>query len=266
MSYFDHLFRAKGIRPVLQSEAAECGLASMAMVLAYHGRRIDLRRLRAQFGVSIKGATLKGLMTIADRSGLAPRPLRMEIGHLNNLHLPAILHWDMNHFVVLSAVKRDHLVIFDPARGKTTMAKSDAAKHFTGIALELRPTHAFEKTIEETPARLTDFWTKITGLKRSIIQALIPGSRPINLSVVDENRGLRDQAWLGMRPGGPDERHNVIYWFHIFTPRAWTAVANAALPGLVIGPLFLLPGALPSQKTAHVYADKFIGLDPSAII
>src|SRR3954468_5949063 len=98
-------FSGRRFLPVIrQTEAAECGLACLAMVASYHGRRTDLNALRRRHPVSLKGVTLRGLIQIADQLGLASRAVRLEPGHLRQLRLPAILHWDMNHFVVLRDV------------------------------------------------------------------------------------------------------------------------------------------------------------------
>ncbi len=88
---------------LLQTEAAECGLASLGMVAAYHGHRIDLAGLRRRFTLSLKGATLAYLMQVAGRLHLAPRALRLGLEELGQLKTPCILHWDLNHFVVLKS-------------------------------------------------------------------------------------------------------------------------------------------------------------------
>src|SRR5690554_6229301 len=106
------------------------------MVLNYHGHRIDLNTLRARYAVSRQGMSLKGLMTLADRLHLAARPVRLEVGDLARLKLPALLHWDLNHFVVLAALRRDGIVIHDPAVGRRRIDKAAVGKHFTGVALE----------------------------------------------------------------------------------------------------------------------------------
>jgi len=79
--------------PVIrQTEAAECGLACLAMIASYHGHRIDLNTLRRRHPVSLKGVTLRGLMQVAGQLDLAGRPLRFELEHLAQLRLPAIVH------------------------------------------------------------------------------------------------------------------------------------------------------------------------------
>ncbi len=91
---------------IRQTEASECGLACLAMVANHHGYESDLASLRRRFAISLKGSTLKGLVQIASSMGLGSRAVRCELSALGELKLPAILHWDMNHFVVLSKGKR----------------------------------------------------------------------------------------------------------------------------------------------------------------
>src|SRR6516164_1891229 len=103
---------------IQQTEAAECGLACLAMISSYHGHRIDLNTLRRRHPVSLKGVTLRALIQVASQMHLACRPLRFELAQLKQLRLPAIVHWDMNHFVVLKSATSRGIVIHDPASGK----------------------------------------------------------------------------------------------------------------------------------------------------
>ncbi len=164
-------FKNKSRLPViLQTEVAECGLASLAMVANYYGHKIDMNTLRRNYPVSLKGATLKGVMQTADQLELATRALRVELDSLVQVKAPAILHWDLNHFVVLKSANKHRIVIHDPACGERTLNMEDASKHFTGVVLELTPTQKFEPKNEEHNLRLSDLWSKITGLKRVLIQ------------------------------------------------------------------------------------------------
>lgn len=90
---------------LLQTEAAECGLACLAMVATAHGFQTDMPTLRQRFALSLKGATLLDLTRIAGQMQLNPRALRAELEHLPQLQLPCVLHWDLNHFVVLTALR-----------------------------------------------------------------------------------------------------------------------------------------------------------------
>ena len=122
---------------ILQTEAAECGLACLAMVAAHFGLNSDLPTLRQRFSVSLKGATLADLVRIAGRLQLNSRALRAEMEHLPDLAMPCVLHWDLNHFVVLKEVRRGMAVIHDPARGVRRLALAEVSKHFTGVVLAL---------------------------------------------------------------------------------------------------------------------------------
>lgn len=167
------LFGSNKLPVILQTEAAECGLASLAMIANYNGHKIDLNTLRQRYPISLKGLGLHGLMKIADQLHFATRALRLEIDELKNLQCPVILHWDLNHFVVLKQVKNRSISIHDPARGERTLSLDEVSKHFTGIGLELVPTQEFKAKDEERKARLSDFFQRITGLKRILSQVLM---------------------------------------------------------------------------------------------
>jgi ATP-binding cassette subfamily B protein RaxB len=157
----------------LQTESAECGLASLGMVASFHGHRIDLAGLRQRFTLSLKGATLAYLMQVAGRLHLAPRPLRLELDELPRLKTPCILHWDLNHFVVLKSASSREAVIHDPAFGVKRLAMAEVSRHFTGIALELAPTTDFRPVDERRRVRLRDLTGPVTGLARSLAQVLL---------------------------------------------------------------------------------------------
>src|SRR4051812_15830107 len=99
-----HFSSRRRLPVVLASEAAECGLACIAMVARFHGHDVDLNGLRQRFPLSLSGMSLRSLMGLADQLGLSPRPLRVELSALSKVRTPAILHWDLNHFVVLHSI------------------------------------------------------------------------------------------------------------------------------------------------------------------
>lgn len=128
---------------IMQTEAAECGLACLAMVAAHHGQRHDIATLRREHGMSLRGAQLKALIDVARALDLAARPLRVEPPALGQLRLPAIAHFDFNHFVVITRVGRAGVEVHDPARGIRRLSHAEFSRHFTGVALELTPAPAF---------------------------------------------------------------------------------------------------------------------------
>ncbi|HEX4603077.1 MAG TPA: peptidase domain-containing ABC transporter [Candidatus Angelobacter sp.] len=155
---------------VFQTEAAECGLACLAMVAGYHGAQIDLAVLRRRFSVSLRGATLNHIIRFAAALDLTGRPLRVELEDLAWLKTPCILHWKMDHFVVLRKVTRKYVYLHDPATGPRRVSFAEASRHFTGVALELTPTPSFAPRDERRPLRLRDLIGRIVGLKRALGQ------------------------------------------------------------------------------------------------
>ena len=158
---------------ILQTEAAECGLACLAMVASYHGHRIDLNTLRRRHPVSLRGVTLRGLIQTANQMHLACRPLRFEMESLRQLVLPAIAHWDMNHFVVLKSVTARSIVIHDPASGEKTIPFTEASKHLTGVALELSPADGFTPKNETARLPFRIFWGQMPGLSSPLVQIFV---------------------------------------------------------------------------------------------
>jgi ATP-binding cassette, subfamily B, bacterial CvaB/MchF/RaxB len=151
--------RAEGIREmtrmrlVRQAESGECGLAALAMVASAHGRRFTLRDLRQQLPSASRGTSFARLLQDARALGLAARAVEVEPADLNALRLPAILHWEHRHFVVLQSVGRlGDVVVLDPAVGRRVLTPVELASGFTGYALELWPDG--EPTLTRIPPSL----------------------------------------------------------------------------------------------------------------
>lgn len=165
--------RRRRLPVVHAAEAAECGLACMAMLSAYHGHGVDLNGLRQRFPVSISGATLRSLMEFADGLGFSTRALRVDLSALDRVTLPAILHWDLCHFVVLKSVSAKGAVIHDPAFGERTFSLEELSKHFTGIVLEVTPSADFKPINSRSPLRLSHLWSKMSGQWSAIAQVML---------------------------------------------------------------------------------------------
>lgn len=161
------------IHPVLQSEAAECSLACLAMICADHGQRTDLADLRRRFATSLKGVNLQHVVAQAATLGFNSRPLRLELAELDQLETPCILHWDMNHFVVLKRVGPRRIVVLDPAVGERRLTRAEVSRHFTGVALELSPNADFQPKQESPRLELRQLTGKVRGLKRSLGQIFL---------------------------------------------------------------------------------------------
>ncbi|CAH2603003.1 putative microcin-H47 secretion/processing ATP-binding protein MchF [Rhodovastum atsumiense] len=163
-----------GRTPVVrQTEAAECGLACLAMIAAHHGHRIDLAALRRSYNVSLKGMTLLDVVHLARRLHLATRALRLDLDGLSRLRLPCILHWDHSHFVVLTHVGRNSVTINDPATGRRKVPLPEVSRRFTGVALEAWATEGFERKTERARIRVFDLLRRTRGFARAATQILV---------------------------------------------------------------------------------------------
>lgn len=144
----------------------------MAMVINAHGQTTSLADLRQRFPQSLKGSNLKQLMACSAVLGFSARPLRLELHELGQLVRPCILHWDLNHFVVLHKVGRKHVVVLDPAVGERRLSIDEVSRHFTGVALELTPQAHFVPQVQATQLKLSQLTGKVQGLGWSAVQIM----------------------------------------------------------------------------------------------
>ncbi len=129
---------------IMQMEALECGAACLAMVLAYYQKWIPLEQVRLDCGVSRDGSNMKNVYLAAQHYGLDVHGYRMEMDGLRkNATFPCIIHWNFNHFVVLSGFRGNKAVLNDPARGVVQVAMEDFDQAFTGLVLTFAPSESF---------------------------------------------------------------------------------------------------------------------------
>ena len=160
------------MRLVLQSEAAECALACLAMIACYYGHQIDIASLRRRFSSSLKGVALDRLVEIAEALDLEARPLRAELEYLHHARMPCIAHWNLNHFVVIEKVKGGFVHVFDPAGGKRKLSIDQVSRHFTGVLVELAPSESFEPVVDRRSVSILDLVGRIRGVGKSAAQIL----------------------------------------------------------------------------------------------
>lgn len=157
---------------VLQTEAAECGMACLAMIAGHHGHQIDLAALRRYYNLSLKGMTLHDMVRVAAELQLSTRALRVEMSHLKRLRLPCILHWDHGHFVVLTRVGARAVTIHDPGFGRRKIAIEEFSRHFTGVAMEAWATKGFERKTERERIPVFDILRRTEGFGAAAVQIL----------------------------------------------------------------------------------------------
>ncbi|HTE97657.1 MAG TPA: NHLP family bacteriocin export ABC transporter peptidase/permease/ATPase subunit [Bradyrhizobium sp.] len=146
-SRFQKLLRKKVINTpiILQMEAAECGAAALAIVLAYHGAWISLEQLRIACGVSRDGSKASNIIRAARRHGLVARGYSVEPAALGQLPMPCIIHWNFKHFVVMEGVSGRHAYINDPATGRRRVSMAELDRAFTGVVLTFERGEEFKK-------------------------------------------------------------------------------------------------------------------------
>ncbi|AHJ66012.1 NHLP family bacteriocin export ABC transporter peptidase/permease/ATPase subunit [Granulibacter bethesdensis] len=153
--------RHRRVPTILQMEAAECGAASLGMILAYYGLWIPLETLREVCHVSKDGTSAASILRGARRLGLKASGWRVEPEALAQHRLPAIAFWELNHFVVVEGVKKNSVIINDPAFGRRSIDAESFDAAFTGVLLTFEPTEAF----------------KAGGMRVSLLRALLPRGR-----------------------------------------------------------------------------------------
>ncbi len=159
---------------VLQMEAVECGAASLAMILGYHGRIEPLARLREECGVSRDGSKAANVLRAARRYGLEAHGLRADTEALRAVQMPCILFWDFNHFVVLEGFKKDRAYINDPAMGHRVIPIEDFERSFTGVVLVMQPGEEFEKG-GKRPSLFRAIRERLAGSSMPIIFCILIG-------------------------------------------------------------------------------------------
>lgn len=167
------IWRRHRIRMARQTEVAECGLAAITMIANFHGMDVDLASLRRRFQPSLRGAPLQSLISIADKLKLSSRAVKVPLEKLHNLQLPAILHWDMTHYVVIERISRGRVLVHNPEGSSRWMTMAEISEHFTGVALELRPADDFEPAKDRLRLSFSQLWRKVTGLKRALFQTIL---------------------------------------------------------------------------------------------
>jgi len=204
-------FARRNTPVILQHEKAECGLACLAMIAGHFGRAVRMDSLRESFRGAGQGATLPQLIDIAGRQQLVARPLRLTLAELSKLQLPVVLHWRMNHFVVMTKFGRRHVVVHDPAIGRRKVGSAEFNESFTGIALEFTPSKNFSRYREKQKISVIDFMGSIRHIHRYLVlmfcllfvgQALALVPAVATQILIDEIMLGQDRVWLYRALGG----------------------------------------------------------------
>lgn len=183
---------------ILQTEVAECGLACLAMVACHHGYRTDLSTLRARFPGSLRGSSFDTLDHIAAQLKLSTIAYTLRLDELPQLKMPAILHWNLNHFVVLHQANRKNITIHDPAQGIRTLSYAEASRCFTGSALEFEKSTEFRLADERRKISLKGMIGTLDGWWQSLalLFAMALGIEVLGLAAPKLNQYMVDEVLL----------------------------------------------------------------------
>jgi len=203
--------RIRTIRFVQQIDAMDCGAASLAMVCRHFGRDVSLSLIRRLCHVSQDGTSLKAICHAATELGLAARSVKASLRNLQAMPLPAIVHWEGNHWLVLFDVGKTHVRVADPAKSILRIPIAEFEQKWSGYAALFDYTLAFENAPLARPslAWLVPFLRQfrsilipavLLALVISFLQLLFPvfTQTVVDKVIVERDLGLLNMIMLGL--------------------------------------------------------------------
>src|SRR5262245_5834118 len=124
---------------IMQLSAVECGAACLAMILSYHGRPTSISEVRERCGVGRNGLSAQSIVMSARQYGMRVRAVSLQDNDLRFVSLPAIIHWQFNHFLIVERWSPKYVHVVDPAQGRRRMIAGEFDAGFTGIVIMLEP-------------------------------------------------------------------------------------------------------------------------------
>src|SRR5437762_3776165 len=203
--------RIRKFEHIQQIDEMDCGAASVGMICRHFGRKVSLARIRQLCHTATDGTSLKALCRAATELGLAARALKVSLRNLPKMPLPAIVHWEGNHWMVLYDVDEQFVRVADPAAGLRKLPRREFEAKWTGYAALFDYTPAFEQAPERKPtlasalpllARFKVILLQVLGLAVAVsfLQLLFPvfTQMVVDKVIVENDVGLLKTILLGV--------------------------------------------------------------------
>ena len=203
--------RIRKIEHIEQIDEMDCGAASLGMICRHFGRKVSLSRIRQLCHTSTDGTSLKAICRAATELGLAARALKVSVRNLPLMPLPAIVHWEGNHWMVLYDVADTYVKVADPAQGLRKIPRKEFEQSWSGYAALFDYTIAFANAPESKPgmAWLLPFLVKfktlfiqvmLLAVAITFLELLFPvfTEMVVDKVIVEKNVSLLETILLGM--------------------------------------------------------------------
>ncbi|MBX3000333.1 MAG: peptidase domain-containing ABC transporter [Caldilineaceae bacterium] len=251
------MFRSKRVPVILQMSAADCGAACLAMIGGYWGAQLSVGSCQRIMGGSASGVTALMIAQAARQMGLKVQAFRHSPTGLAQADLPAILHWQGTHFVVLESWRGERITVVDPALGRRTLTADELAAGYSGVTLTFAPETDFaQKVVPYVDANGSARWHLF--LARVLA---VPGIRPLLAQIVGASLLLQlaglilpVTTWLVVERILPNPAQNLLPLLGI-----GLLVAVAAQAGISFG-RSLLTVRFQQQLDRHLIPDFFAHL------
>jgi ABC-type bacteriocin/lantibiotic exporter with double-glycine peptidase domain len=154
----------------------DCGAACLAMILGYFGRKTPLQECRAECDPGRDGLTAQALIRAAQRLGLAAGAVASDVCDVEQTRVPALVHWNRDHFVILERFTRSGADIIDPAEGRRSISRREFQESFSGLAIYFRPTAEFKARTHRNPNPLKSYLVgmlRLAGVRSLLFRILV---------------------------------------------------------------------------------------------
>lgn len=162
----------------MQHDASDCAAAAISTILLVYKQEKSIMKIREIIGTDLYGTSVKGVVEGLEKLHFQVKAVRVELDDFSkDMTLPAIAHVHtkegLNHFVVIHKMKKNHMVVADPAKGIIKQTYEEFKETYTGVLIMMIPTSDFEKTRIKDKNMIDLFCTLILPQKRLLITIIL---------------------------------------------------------------------------------------------